>query len=93
VPGVASHHFDTHGRIGTTLGRHDEAVVLFSVACEAARTSNLAMFASEHLADAYERTGDFAAAPKHHRRFHALFREMTSEAAQRSAQRRRRNFF
>jgi len=51
------------------------------------------MFASEHLADAYERTGDFAAAPKHHRRFHALFREMTSEAAQRSAQRRRRNFF
>lgn len=85
VPSVASHHFDTHGRICLTLGRHDEAVALFTAAFEAARTTSLAMLASEHLADACERTGDLGAALKHHRRFHALFRQVTSEAAQRSA--------
>ena len=85
VPSVASHHFDTHGRICMTLGRHEEAVALFSAALDAARTTSLAMFASEHLADACERAGDLAAALKHHRRFHALFRQVTSEAAQRSA--------
>ena len=85
VPSVASHHFDTHGRICMTLGRHDEAVALFSAAFTAARTTSLAMFACEHLADACERTGDLAAALKHHRQFHALFRQVTSEAAQRSA--------
>jgi diguanylate cyclase (GGDEF)-like protein len=85
VPSVASHHFDTHGRICMALGRHDEAVALFTAAYESARTTSLAMFASEDLADACERTGDLAAALKHHRRFHALFRQVTSEAAQRSA--------
>ncbi len=85
VPTVASHHLDTHGRICMTLGRHDEAITLFAAAFAAARTTSLAMFACEHLADACERTGDLAAALKHHRQFHALFRQVTSEAAQRSA--------
>ena len=85
LPSVASHHFDTHGRICMTLGRHAEAVALFQSAYDAARTTSLAMSACEHLADACERTGDLAAALKHHRRFHALFRQVTSEAAQRSA--------
>ena len=85
VPSVASQHLDVHGRICITLGRYDEAVRHFAAAYEAARTTALAMSASEHLADACERTGDLAAALAHHRRFHALFRQVTSEAAQRSA--------
>ena len=85
MPSVASHHLDIRGRICMTLGRFDEAVTLFTASYDAARTTSLAMQAAEHLAEACERTGDLRAALAHHRRFHALFRQVTSETAQRSA--------
>ncbi len=85
LPLIGSHHFDTHGSICMSLGRNDEAIVLFTRALEAAMQSNLALVACEHLADAYERAGDLEAALRHYKRFHALFKEAASKAAQRSA--------
>ena len=48
-------------------------------------THALEFLDSEHLADAYERSGDTKAALGHYKRFHSLFKEAASNAAQRSA--------
>ena len=85
IPHVAAHHLDTHGTICMALGRYDEAVALFEEAFRKSAVSNMALVACEHLAEACERAGDLRAALTYFKRFHALFRQMTSDAAQRSA--------
>ena len=85
IPHVAAHHLDTHGTICMALGRYDEAVALFDEALRKSSVSNMALVACEHLAEACERAGDLRAALTYFKRFHALFKQVTSDAAQRSA--------
>lgn len=85
MPAVVSHHLDVHGVICMALGQYEEAIALFEKALAVARISNLAMDACGHLAEACEKMGDPKAALAHYKRFHALFKQVTSEAAQRSA--------
>jgi diguanylate cyclase (GGDEF)-like protein len=80
-----THHLDTRGAISMVMGRYDEAVALFSRALELAESKGAAMMFCEHLADAYERNGDFPAALSAHKRFHRLFAQVASEAAQHHA--------
>ncbi|MEV6299323.1 GGDEF domain-containing protein [Actinoplanes sp. NPDC051861] len=80
-----THHLDTRGLICLTLDRHDEAIALFTRAIEIAESKSAAMMSCEHLAAAYEQGGDVAAALAAYKKFHHLFREVVSEAAQRNA--------
>jgi diguanylate cyclase len=78
-------HLDTRGFIYMALARYDEAAALFAQALEMSPRNNAAIGYCEHLSEAYERSGDLRAALDYHKRFHALFTSIASEAAQRSA--------
>ncbi|MCU7726465.1 diguanylate cyclase [Actinoplanes sp. KI2] len=80
-----THHLDTRGGICVLLGRYEEAIALFSRALDVAESKGSAMMYCEHLAEAYEKNGDFAAALATYKRFHLLYCEVASEAAQRNA--------
>jgi len=80
-----AHHLDCRGSICMALERYDQAIGLFLQALELSPESNAAMAICEHLSDAYERSGDLRAALDYHKRFHALFITVASEATQRSA--------
>jgi diguanylate cyclase (GGDEF)-like protein len=80
-----THHLDTRGVICLALGRYRQATELFAAALASAEGKNAAMSYHEHLADAYERSGDPARALAHYKDFHTLFKQIVSEAAQRSA--------
>jgi diguanylate cyclase (GGDEF)-like protein len=82
---MITHQLDTRGGICLALGRHDEAIDLFFRALELAEGKVAAMTYSEHLAWAYEKKGDFAAALSSYKKFHQLFAQVASEAAQRNA--------
>jgi len=78
-------HLDTRGSICMALERYEQAAGLFAQALELAPANNAAMTYCEHLSSAFERSGDLRAALDYHKRFHALFTLVASEAAQRSA--------
>jgi diguanylate cyclase (GGDEF)-like protein len=80
-----THHLDTRGGICLALGRYRQATELFAAALASAEGKNAAMLYHEHLADAYERSGDPARALAHYKEFHALFKQVASESAQRGA--------
>lgn len=82
---TVTQHLDSRGCICVALGRYDRAIELFHEALRLAAGKNAEMGYCEHLSDAYERTGDVAAALDYHKRFHTLFKHVASEAAQRSA--------
>jgi len=85
VPTAQAHHLDTRGTICMTLGRPAHARELFEQALPLTGYKGMVMLLNEHLAQACEACGDFAAALTHHKRFHALHVELTAESAQRSA--------
>lgn len=80
-----THHLDTRGGICLVLGRYDEAVALFSQALDVAESKSAAMMFCEHLAEAHERSGNFEGALASYKKFHLLYRQVASEAAQRNA--------
>ena len=82
---MITHHLDTRGGICVALGRYDEAIRLFSQALDVAESKSAAMMFCEHLAGAYEKNGDFPAALVAYKRFHLLYCQVASEAAQRNA--------
>jgi diguanylate cyclase (GGDEF)-like protein len=82
---VITHHLDTRGGICLILGRYEEAITLFSQALGVAESKSAAMVSCEHLAEAYEKNGDFVAALATHKQFHLLYCQVASEAAQRNA--------
>jgi diguanylate cyclase len=82
---LISHRLDTQGTICMALGRTAEAIDHFGAALRIASSSDLALAACEHLADACEQSGDLATALAHHKQLHALYKRVASEAAQRSA--------
>jgi diguanylate cyclase (GGDEF)-like protein len=80
-----THHLDTRGQIYLALERYDEAVAVFAQALDRAESKSAALTAAEHLAEAYEKNGDLAAALAAHKRFHHLYCQVASETAQRNA--------
>jgi diguanylate cyclase (GGDEF)-like protein len=80
-----THHLDTRGQIHLALARYDEAVAVFARALELAESKSAALTAAEHLAEAYEKSGDLGAALAAHKRFHQLYCQVASETAQRNA--------
>lgn len=80
-----THHLDTRGQIHLALARYDEAVSVFSRALELAESKSAALTAAEHLAEAYEKSGDPTAALAAYKRFHQLYCQVASETAQRNA--------
>jgi diguanylate cyclase (GGDEF)-like protein len=80
-----THHLDARGSCCMTLGRYDQAAEFFAQGLQYAEGPNAAMLLSEHLSEAYEASGDLANALKYHKHFHSLFKQVSSEAAQRSA--------
>jgi diguanylate cyclase len=84
-PSTITQHLDTQGCICLALHDYEQAVALFERALALAAGDNQAMFYCEHLADAYEAAGDFKRALEYHRQFHALFKQVASQTAQRSA--------
>jgi diguanylate cyclase (GGDEF)-like protein len=80
-----THHLDTRGQIHLALARYDEAVTVFARALELAESKGAALTAAEHLAEAYEKSGDLGAALAAHKRFHQLYCQVASERAQRKA--------
>jgi diguanylate cyclase (GGDEF)-like protein len=78
-------HLDTRGSICMALERYEQAAALFAQALALSPPNNAAMGYCEHLSAAYERNGDLRAALDYHKRFHALYTLVASEAAQRSA--------
>ena len=80
-----THHLDTRGGICMSLGRYEQAAELFAAALAAAEGKHAQMCYHEHLAEAYERSGDLARALENYKAFHALFEQIVSESAQRSA--------
>lgn len=85
VLSMVTQFLDSHGCICLALGRHDQAIELFTEALRLSAGDNTAMWYCEHLADACEQAGDLRSALDYHRRFHALFKQVASENAQRSA--------
>ncbi len=79
------HHLQVRARVLRMQGRHEEAVGLLVRVLENAEDKRRVMTYCQQLAAAYEDIGDLRAALDHHKRFHALFVEVNSEAAQRSA--------
>jgi len=79
------HIRDTEGVACLRLGRHAEAIDKFTEALPYADSGAMKMVAHEHLAEAFEQAGDTASALMHHKRFHACYKQLASEAAQRSA--------
>lgn len=72
------------GRLCLAQGRHAEALLWLAAAladCERYRLKPTECECHESLADYHEKTGDHAAALRHFRRFHALEREVQTEAA------------
>jgi len=82
---TVTHHLETWGGICVRLGRHDEAVGLFRRALVIAESKAVEMQMHARLAESLEQCGDTAAALRHFKRFHALYVQASSEAAQRSA--------
>jgi diguanylate cyclase (GGDEF)-like protein len=80
-----THHLDTRGQIHLALEQYDEAVTVFTRALELAESKAAALTAAEHLAEAYEKNGDPAAALAAYKRFHQLYCQVASETAQRNA--------
>jgi diguanylate cyclase len=80
-----THHLDTRGAIAVVMGRYPEAIGHFSEAVRLAESKGAAMMFCEHLADAYEKNGDFPAALAAYKRFHLLFSQVASESAQHNA--------
>jgi diguanylate cyclase len=80
-----THHLDTRGQIHLALSRYGEAVTVFARALELAESKGAALTAAEHLAEAYEKSGDLGAALAAHKRFHQLYCQVASETAQRNA--------
>ncbi len=80
-----THHLDTRGSICLAMGRHDEAIALFTRGLDLAEGKNAAMAFYEHLAEAYEMSGDMTAALACYKKFHLLYCQVASEAAQRNA--------
>lgn len=85
VLSMVTQFLDCHGCICVALGRHEQAIGLFTEALRLSAGNNTAMWYCEHLADACEQVGDLRSALNYHRRFHALFKQVASENAQRSA--------
>ncbi|MBK9116401.1 MAG: diguanylate cyclase [Betaproteobacteria bacterium] len=72
------------GRLCLAQGRHAEALLWLTAAladCERYRLKPTEYECHEALADYHERAGDHGAALRHFRRFHALEREVQTEAA------------
>jgi len=84
APSIITHLLDTHGSICLADGRYAEAIGHLTAALAAAEGKPSAMVAAEHLADAYERSGDLRRALDTYKLFHALSKQVASEAAQRS---------
>lgn len=84
-PYSITHLLDTRGSICMSLGHYAEAVSCFTQALALAEGPNAAVLFCEHLADAHERSGDLRAALAYYKRYHELFRQVTSETAQRNA--------
>ncbi|SFF72956.1 diguanylate cyclase (GGDEF) domain-containing protein [Actinoplanes philippinensis] len=82
---IITHIRDTHGSVCLASGRYDEAIGHLRAAMASAESKASAMVSAEHLADAYERNGDLRGALDTYKLFHALSKEVASEAAQRSA--------
>ncbi|BEL03642.1 hypothetical protein Q0Z83_018330 [Actinoplanes sichuanensis] len=81
---IITHLLDTHGSVCLASGRYDEAIGHLRAAMAAAESKNSKMVSAEHLADAYERNGDLRGALDTYKLFHALSKEVASEAAKRS---------
>jgi diguanylate cyclase len=81
---IITHLLDTRGSACLASGRYDEAIGHLRAAMAAAESKASRMVSAEHLADAYERKGDLRGALDTYKLFHALSREVSSEAAQRS---------
>jgi diguanylate cyclase len=81
---IITHLLDARGSACLASGRYDEAIGHLRAAMAAAESKASRMVSAEHLADAYERKGDLRAALDTYKMFHALSREVSSEAAQRS---------
>jgi diguanylate cyclase (GGDEF)-like protein len=79
------HIRDTEGVACLRLGRHAEAIDKFTEALPYADGGAMKMVVHEHLAEAFEQAGDTASALMHYKRFHAAYKQLASEAAQRSA--------
>ncbi len=84
-PRTVWQHRDTEGLICLRLGRYGDAIERFREALASADGGSETMDACEHLSDAHERNGDAASALAYHKRFHALYKQVMSEAALRSA--------
>ncbi len=82
---IVWHHRDVEGVVCMRLGRYAEAIERFTEALRFADGSAQTMVVCEHLSDAFERAGDLTSALAYHKRFHALYKQVASEAAQRSA--------
>ncbi|MFC4065810.1 diguanylate cyclase [Actinoplanes subglobosus] len=83
-PSIITHLLDSQGSACLAAGRYEEAIVHLRASLAAAESKNSAMVAAEHLADAYERHGDLRGALDTYKMFHALSKEVASEAAKRS---------
>ncbi|WP_433789002.1 tetratricopeptide repeat-containing diguanylate cyclase [Actinoplanes sp. CA-252034] len=81
---IITHIRDTHGTVCLASGRYDEAIGHLRAAMASAESKASAMVSAEHLADAYERNGDLRGALDTYKLFHALSKEVASEAALRS---------
>jgi diguanylate cyclase len=82
---TVTQHLDTRGSICLLMGRYEEAIELYTSALALAEGKNSAMAYSEHLARAYEQSGDLASALASYKRFHLLYCQVASETAQRNA--------
>jgi diguanylate cyclase (GGDEF)-like protein len=80
-----THHLDTRGTICVSLGRYEDAARFFSEALALAESKSAAMDYHQHLADAYELSGDSVRALEHYKAFHTLYVQVASESAQRGA--------
>jgi len=80
-----THHLDTRGQIFLATERYDEAVAVFVEALERAESKSAALTAAEHLAEAYEKSGDPVAALAAYKQFHQFYAQVASETAQRNA--------
>ena len=85
VRSMVTQYLDCHGCICLALGRYDQAIELYTEALRLSAGNNTAMWYCEHLADACEQAGDLRAALDYHKRFHALYTQVASENARRSA--------
>ena len=82
---TVTQYLDARGCIHLAMKDFDQAAEFFRQALELSAGNNTAMAYCEHLAEAYERSGDLRAALDYYKRFHTLFAVVASEAAQRSA--------